>query len=130
VVPILLIVVFGIIDFGAVFNNYLVARHGTREGARQSVVSTTPLPPGGGSWNSTNCQTNGIPTSGDGYDLVCFTKDRIGLDESKPVGYKYAVPDGPPNAGHSLSGDVWPPLGRSPSPEARLGVCIVCAWQG
>lgn len=91
--PILLIVVFGIIDFGAVFSNYLSVRQGTREGARQAVVSTTPAPPGGGTWSSSNCTTSGIATSGDGYDLVCYAKNRIGLDESKTrVSIEFTTP--------------------------------------
>src|ERR1700680_1681615 len=83
VLPLLGLLVFGMIDFASVFNDFQALRQGTREGARQGSVSTTPGPPGGGSWNSTNCQTAGIVTSGDGYDIVCDLKNRAGLDESK-----------------------------------------------
>ncbi|MBI4321026.1 MAG: pilus assembly protein [Chloroflexi bacterium] len=38
VAPILLLLVMGIIDFGRVFNAYLVTTHGAREGARYAAV--------------------------------------------------------------------------------------------
>jgi hypothetical protein len=82
VLPLLFLVVFGLIDFAGVFNDYQSLRQGTREGARQAAVNTTPGPPGGGPWDSTNCQAVGV-SAGDGYDLVCDTKNAIGLDESK-----------------------------------------------
>jgi TadE-like protein len=90
-IPLLVLLLFGIIDFGAVFNDYLSVRQGTREGARTAAVNTTPLAPNGGPWiEGTNCTTQSLVdslmnavTAGDGYDLVCFTKDRLGLDESK-----------------------------------------------
>lgn len=39
VVPILLLLVFGIIDYGAVYADSISARNGVREAARQGVVS-------------------------------------------------------------------------------------------
>jgi len=98
VLPILLIITFGIIDFGAVYSNYLQVRQGTREGARQTAVSTTPTAPGGSGWGVSNCTTTGISTSGDGYDLVCFTKNRIGLSEANTrVSIYFAAPWTPGN---------------------------------
>ncbi|MGZ4595490.1 MAG: TadE family protein [Actinomycetes bacterium] len=40
VVPILLVLVFGIIDYGLYFSDSLATRSGVREGARQGVVGT------------------------------------------------------------------------------------------
>jgi len=93
VLPLLLILVFGMIDFASVYSDFQSLRQGTREGARQTSVSTTPGPPAAKSWDSTNCQTFGITTSGDGYDLICYTKNRIGLSESKTrVSVYFAAP--------------------------------------
>jgi hypothetical protein len=93
VLPLLFVLVFGMIDFASVYSDYQSLRQGTREGARQTSVSTTPGPPGATSWDSTNCQTVGITTAGDGYDLVCYTKNRIGLNESKTrVSVFFAAP--------------------------------------
>ncbi len=36
--PILLLLIMGIVDFGRVFNSYLVTTHGAREGARYAAV--------------------------------------------------------------------------------------------
>lgn len=41
VLPILLLIVFGIMEFGRVFNAYLVITNASREGARQGVVGGT-----------------------------------------------------------------------------------------
>jgi hypothetical protein len=82
VLPILLTLVFGIIDFGSVYNDFLSVRQGTREGARQAAVSTKPLP-SSGTWASNGCVTSiSSTTNPDGYDLVCFTKARMGLNKS------------------------------------------------
>lgn len=79
--PLLVLLIFSMIDMGSVFNDYQAVRQGTREGARQAAVLTTPQPPSG-TWSSNGCQTTGITTSGDGYDLVCYTKNRIGLNQA------------------------------------------------
>lgn len=65
VVPILLMLVFGIIDYGIYFNNSLSARQGVREAARSGVVETAA----GGSCAS---------ESGFLAQLACTTKSRIG----------------------------------------------------
>lgn len=43
VLPILLIIVFGIIEFGRIMNTYLILTNAAREGARQGVVGGTDL---------------------------------------------------------------------------------------
>jgi Flp pilus assembly protein TadG len=84
--PVLISLILGIIDFGFAFNDYISLRQGTREGARQAAVIATSnaVPAGGGAWvQGTNCTTN--PTSGlasPAFDLICYTKQRIGLDET------------------------------------------------
>jgi hypothetical protein len=88
VIPVLIIILLGIIDFGFAFNSYISLRQGTRETGRQMVVSTTPQPTSG-SWS---CPITGLPgvdssaTAGtanaDIYDLICYSKSRIGLDQT------------------------------------------------
>lgn len=84
VLPILLVVVFGIIDFGLTFSNYENVKSGTREAARLAVVSSLT--------NAPSCSINGatvtppaIPTNSvDATNaLVCLAKDRIGLSQTK-----------------------------------------------
>ncbi len=39
ILPILLIILFGIMEFGRVFHSYLVITHAAREGARYGIIS-------------------------------------------------------------------------------------------
>ncbi len=66
VIPLFLLVVFGIIDFGLALNDYNSVRQGVREGARQGVV---------GEFGSSCVGTAN-------QRLVCLTENRIGLDPS------------------------------------------------
>jgi Flp pilus assembly protein TadG len=83
VMPILLLLVFGIIDFGITFANYESVRSGTREAARLGVVNDLT--------NSPSCNINGTTitppatpiSQADATDaLVCLAKNRIGLSTS------------------------------------------------
>jgi hypothetical protein len=75
VMPLLVVLLFGIVDFGMLFADLNSMRLGTREGARQAVVST---------FGNEVCGTSGLnDTTTDAAKLICFTKDRIGLDQQK-----------------------------------------------
>ena len=67
VVPLFLLILFGIIDFGLALNDYNSVRQGVREGAREGVV---------GEFGSA-CTGSGTQR------LVCLTEERIGLDHTK-----------------------------------------------
>ncbi len=60
ILPLLMLFVFGIIEFGGTYNNFVSLRNGVREGARLAVV---------------NDQSNG--------DILTETKQRIALDASQ-----------------------------------------------
>ncbi len=84
VAPFLLLIVFGIIDFGISFGNYESVRSGTREAARLGVVNDLQ--------NAPSCKINGStvtppanPTNTtDGTNaLICLAKNRIGLDSGE-----------------------------------------------
>ena len=75
---------FGIIEFGITYNDYIAIRQGTREGPRLAVVDDVN--------NAPSCKINGTtitpPTKpSTAFDatnaVVCKTKNRIGLDASK-----------------------------------------------
>ena len=78
VVPILMLIVFGIIEFGVAYNNSLALRAGAQEGARAGVVAnfgpTTP----------TGCTLgpSGPTTGSSAGRLMCLTKNRIGLAQA------------------------------------------------
>ncbi len=85
ILPVLVMFIFAMIDFSWAFYQYISVREGVREGAREAAISTLP---GDGTWLAKGCvlATNNVPspqnkvTAGqDFYDLMCYTKDRIGL---------------------------------------------------
>jgi hypothetical protein len=73
ILPIFLLLVFGVIEFGITYNNLITLRQGTREGARQGAV---------GNFGSTSsCSLTGLSgsPSTDIQKLMCLTKQQIGL---------------------------------------------------
>ena len=75
--PLLALLLFGLIEFGMFINHNISESHGVREGARQAVVANYA--------GSTAC--SGTPNA----RILCFTKDRIGLDT---VAVQVLVPNG------------------------------------
>jgi Flp pilus assembly protein TadG len=71
VIPVLLLIVFGIIEFGFAINHNIDVTQGVREAARQGTVANF-------SGGIAGC-TSGTPNQ----QLYCFTKNRIGLDQTK-----------------------------------------------
>ena len=82
VLPLLVLFLFAIVDFGFVYSDWSAVRQGGSDGLRQALVNTKPPAPGG-TWT---CPTpdgfNGAaPAIGsDAMNMVCFTKSRVGLD--------------------------------------------------
>jgi hypothetical protein len=86
VVTLFFLLVFGMIEFGVDYNNYISVRNGAREGARLGVVNDLNDAP--------SCKVGGTtvtppatPASNPDFTnaLVCKTKDRIGLGDSVEV---------------------------------------------
>lgn len=78
VVPVLMLIVFGIIEFGIAYNNSLSLRAGAQEGARAGVVANFgPATPTGCTLGPSG------PTTGSSTGrLMCLTKSRIGLAQA------------------------------------------------
>lgn len=72
VFPILILILFGTVDFGVVLLNINTTKQGTREGARQAVVSNFG--------SSTSCTATPSSISGEARQLICLVKNRIGLE--------------------------------------------------
>ena len=83
--PFLFALLFGIIDFGFVFNDWISVRQGARDGIREAIVNSAPMTPTGGASTTWSCPPGaGAPAVGtDAYALMCFTKQRVGLDQNK-----------------------------------------------
>lgn len=68
ILPVFALLLFGLIEFGFVFMNWISVRQGAREGARQAVVANF-----GG---SSSCATTGFTGPTETKELVCLTKGR------------------------------------------------------
>ena len=77
--PLLCLLIFGVIDYGLLFNNSLALRQGIREGARQGVVR--------------NFSTTGCTTGTDLVNLVCKTDKTINATAGTAYS-KVVVPQG------------------------------------
>lgn len=84
VVPILLMVLFGIIDYGLLFNNALSVKQGVREAARQGVV---------GNYGSSCSMTFSVPPSANVQKLACRVVERSGVVTGTPY-VKIKLPAG------------------------------------
>lgn len=95
IVPVLVTLLFGIIDFGSAYNEASAVKHGAREGARQAVVGEFGA--------DLTCPTSGLtpsPIFTSSKKVICLTKDRVGLPEAdtrvkiivSPLGYLVASP--------------------------------------
>ena len=73
ILPIFLLLVFGVIQFGITYNNLITIRQGTREAARQGAV--------GNFGSTTSCSLTGVTgsPSSDVQKLMCLAKQQIGL---------------------------------------------------
>jgi Flp pilus assembly protein TadG len=71
ILPLFVILVFGVIEFGLTYNNYITVRQGVREAARQAAV--------GNFGSITSCSTHGTPGNTQTQELVCLAKQQIGL---------------------------------------------------
>jgi Flp pilus assembly protein TadG len=74
ILPIFMLLVFGVIEFGITYNNMITLRQGTREAARQGAV--------GNFGSDSTCTTTGLSgtISPDLKKLVCLAKQQIGLN--------------------------------------------------
>lgn len=73
ILPLFVLLIFGIIEFGLTFNDYISVRQGTREAARQGAV--------GNFGDTTSCSLTGVTgsPSTDVQKLMCLAKSQVGL---------------------------------------------------
>jgi Flp pilus assembly protein TadG len=89
------VLIFGMIEFGSDYNNYIAVRNGTREGARLGIVNDLNNAPAckinGATVTPPATITSATPALDATNALICKTKDRIGLSSST-VKVKVVVP--------------------------------------
>jgi Flp pilus assembly protein TadG len=80
VLPVFLLLVFGVIEFGLTYNNDITLRQGAREAARQGAVGNFGVTFTTGS----PCYLTGVSgASTDVENLMCLVKSQVGLNASK-----------------------------------------------
>src|SRR5450432_1086431 len=113
VLPILVLILFGIIDYGLYFSNTINAQSGVQTAARQAVV---------GNLDTTTCTTPSDAQAGTSTavgELMCMVKNNTGSITGKSF-VKVVFPTDPTNPGN--------PTGWFPGQQ--LIVCEVIAVQG
>ncbi|TML68026.1 MAG: hypothetical protein E6G13_11040 [Actinobacteria bacterium] len=89
VLPLLVVLLFAIIQFGVVFNNYLTLTDAARAAARKGAVSRNSSNPTG------DCQTQGFNAAGDldqsKLQLTCSSSWDPGSDVEVDAQYPYSV---------------------------------------
>lgn len=104
VLPVLITIVFGIVEFGFAFNTYLELRSGSREGARLAAVN-----------NECNTSASGCAGTADAQRdaLIADTRTRLtGLASSSDIGVdiifpgEIAAPDGTTENDDDVGDDV------------------------
>jgi Flp pilus assembly protein TadG len=83
ILPVLLLLLFGAIEFGLAVNDYQSIRQGVREGARNAVVADYG--------SSTSCGINGSASgaASDMKQVICTTKEQAGLGDDLRVKVTY-----------------------------------------
>ena len=81
VAPLLFLLVFGIVDFGSIYNSSLAVRQGVRDGARQAAVGVFGTDAGTGGSACALTPSSGTGDT-DADKIICLTKSRIGLTNS------------------------------------------------
>jgi Flp pilus assembly protein TadG len=94
VLPLLVAIICGIIDFGSVYNDYLSARSGTRDGARQAAL--------GAFGDDSTCALARPSGSEETQRLMCLVKNRVDLGDTD-VRVKVAID---PTAGYAKGAPI------------------------
>lgn len=103
IAPILLVLLFGIVDFGIAMSNQVALRQGVREGARQGVVAEYGT--------TSSCGATITGGSENMRRLVCLTKDRTDLTASDvSVAVRFATTSAAPPP---TTGTGTPPVGSA-----------------
>jgi Flp pilus assembly protein TadG len=91
VLPILLVLLFGIIQFGIVFNNYVALTDAARAASRKGAVSRSSSDPKG------DCEATGyaagtnLKNPGTDFVLTCDSSWAIGSDVTVTATYPYDI---------------------------------------
>lgn len=89
VLPLLVVLLFGIVQFGIVFNNYVTLTDAARAAARKGVVSRNAADPNG------DCQAEGVAAASNldqsKLKLTCNVPSTPGQDVQVDASYPWSV---------------------------------------
>jgi len=89
VLPILVVLLFGIIQFGIAFNNYVTVTDAARAGARMAAVSRNSSDPVGACTNQVRSSASDLDQSK--LIVSCASAWTIGSDVTVDVQYPYSI---------------------------------------
>ena len=91
VLPILLVLLFGIIQFGIIFNNYVELTDAARAASRKGAVSRSASNPKGACEATGYAAGTNLKNPGTDFLLTCDSSWAIGSDVTVTASYPYDV---------------------------------------
>jgi Flp pilus assembly protein TadG len=92
ILPILLVLLLGIVQFGIIFNNYVTMTDAVRAGARKAAVSRNESDPAGVCRDQVfRAADNLDTTSADGLKVTCNSSWAPGAEVTVHADYKYEI---------------------------------------
>lgn len=101
ILPFLLLIVVGILEFGSIYSKVISMRQGVREAGRQGSVANFGSTSGCGLSLST-----GDASSADIQKLMCLTKDQVGVGSNVKVRVKFAKADLTPGGSYAVGNAI------------------------
>ena len=91
VLPILLVLLFGIVQFGIIFNNYVTVTDAARTASRKGAVSRNESDPKGTCEAAGYAAGTGLKNPGTDFILTCSSSWQAGSDVTVTASYPYDI---------------------------------------
>jgi len=91
VLPILLVLLFGIIQFGIIFNNYVALTDAARAASRKGAVSRNSSDPQGDCQSTGYAAGSNLKNPGTDFVLTCSSSWAAGSDVTVTATYPYDI---------------------------------------
>ena len=91
ILPILLVLLFGIVQFGVIFNNYVTLTDAARTASRKGAVSRNASDPKGTCENAGYAAGTGLKNPGTDFILSCDSSWTPGSDVTVTASYPYDI---------------------------------------
>jgi Flp pilus assembly protein TadG len=91
ILPILLVLLFGIVQFGVIFNNYVTLTDAARTASRKGAVSRQESDPKGTCESAGYAAGTGLKNPGTDFILTCSSSWQPGTDVTVTASYPYDI---------------------------------------